>query len=282
MRIGGSVGITACHRRRKPLPQILILNSFRFAGTGSETCLHPLHGCRSPLDWYMCLGRQTQPCGFSLKPVSLTTFITAIVILAEAAPPRLPLAFEQNRGQAFASVRFLARTPDYQLNLKRGEAEIHFKSQMLLIRFIGANHKTTPQGRGRLDGLIRYVEPVRPAGMSEAPKFASVRYESIYPGIDLVFYGRRSHIEYDFVISPEADPNRISLVLEGADHLEVDDTGDLIIRVGEDTIHMKRPAAFQHKNSKRHTVEVRYNFSNPNTITFALGDYDRSLALTID
>jgi hypothetical protein len=34
------------------------------------------------------------------------------------------------------------------------------------------------------------------------PHYARVRYEAVYPGIDLVFYGNPQQLEYDFVVAP--------------------------------------------------------------------------------
>jgi hypothetical protein len=34
-----------------------------------------------------------------------------------------------------------------------------------------------------------------------------VRYTNVYPGVDLVYYGKQRQLEYDFVIQPGADPS---------------------------------------------------------------------------
>ena len=41
---------------------------------------------------------------------------------------------------------------------------------------------------------------------TDVPQFAKVRYRNVYPGIDVVFYGNASDLEYDFVVSPGANP----------------------------------------------------------------------------
>jgi len=35
--------------------------------------------------------------------------------------------------------------------------------------------------------------------------------QSIYPGVDLVYYGNHGQLEYDFVVAPGADPNESGL-----------------------------------------------------------------------
>jgi hypothetical protein len=43
--------------------------------------------------------------------------------------------------------------------------------------------------------------------------YARVAYEQLYPGINLDFYLRGGHVEYDWVIEPGANPRRIQLSL---------------------------------------------------------------------
>ena len=53
----------------------------------------------------------------------------------------------------------------------------------------------------------------------------------MYPGIDLVYYGNQSQLEYDFVVAPGADPSRIRMQLSGAAHIRADASGDLVLGV---------------------------------------------------
>ena len=67
-----------------------------------------------------------------------------------------------------------------------------------------------------------------PAGAPGIPTYSQVSYRSIYPGIDLVFYGNQHQLEYDFVVAPGADPTRIAWRIEGA-RPSVDSAGDLAL-----------------------------------------------------
>ena len=47
--------------------------------------------------------------------------------------------------------------------------------------------------------------------------YAKVKYEGVYPGIDLVYYGNQEgRLEYDFIVAPGADPDQIAVSVEGA------------------------------------------------------------------
>ena len=50
-----------------------------------------------------------------------------------------------------------------------------------------------------------YIGP-DPQGSSNVPQYAKLRYDSVYPGIDVVYQGDNSHFRYDFQVNPGADP----------------------------------------------------------------------------
>jgi hypothetical protein len=48
------------------------------------------------------------------------------------------------------------------------------------------------------------------------PNYARVKYEGIYAGIDLVYYGNDRQLEFDFVVAPGADPKAIAFEIATA------------------------------------------------------------------
>jgi hypothetical protein len=204
-----------------------------------------------------------------------------IFIFVDARAQNLPLVFEQNRKQAPASVRFLTKTPAYQLHFKRTEVEVLFADRSLVIRFAGAHEKAKPEGFGRLDELIRYVHATRADEKQKVPTFALVRYEQLYPGIDLVFYGRRAEVRYEFVVAPENDPAQIRVVVDNADLVEVAEDGALAVKIGQEILHVRKLAAIQHDDEGRRTLDFRYKLLGSNEVSFEIDGYDPSLPLTI-
>lgn len=119
--------------------------------------------------------------------------------------------------------------------------------------------------------------------------FSRIRYQAIYPGIDLVFYSNAAgQLEYDYIIAPGADANRISLSIEGADNVVVDPGGDLIITVGGEQVHWRSPSIFQESGGIRAEVAGRYVVrptdlnGSAHEVSFNICQYDRSAALIID
>ena len=104
-----------------------------------------------------------------------------------------------------------------------------------------------------------------------------MRYESAYPGIDLVYYGQKRGLEYDFVVAPGADPSAISLRFTSADSARVEADGSLALGVGERGLRWKAPYAYQTIDGRRVAVASAYRLAADNsTIGFSVGAYDRA------
>ena len=60
--------------------------------------------------------------------------------------------------------------------------------------------------------------------------YERIEYQEIYPGIDLAFYGNQQQLEYDFVLSPGANPDQIRLNFEGVSKVEINSQGELVLQ----------------------------------------------------
>ena len=76
-------------------------------------------------------------------------------------------------------------------------------------------------------------------------RYRRVRYQEIYPGIDLEFYANDGSIEYDFIVYPDGDPAQIELLLQGSESLDLTEEGDLIGRTLTGQIRHKKPLIYQ-------------------------------------
>jgi hypothetical protein len=111
------------------------------------------------------------------------------------------------------------------------------------------------------------------------PLYHRIRYESIYPGIDILYYGNAQRLEYDFEIAPGADPSWIRLRFPRGAALELSSNGDLQVSLGNSIIKQARPHAYQGSR----TVPADYVIDRRHReVRIALGAYDRSQRLTID
>jgi hypothetical protein len=123
------------------------------------------------------------------------------------------------------------------------------------------------------------------------PTYAKTRARNVYPGIDLVYYGTQGHLEYDFVLAPQADPSRIHLKFAGANPI-VDSSGDLVLSLNtkdtknidpENNIRFHKPVLYQQVGGVRRPVDGRFRIAGGDReVGFEVSPYDRSRELVID
>ncbi len=207
-----------------------------------------------------------------------------LLILLLALPLRaveLPIVFEPNVGQTDPRVQFLSRTKGSTLFLTRTEAVLALRGKVLRMGLEGAA-PATPQGLEPLPGVTHYYVGNDPAKWhTGVPQFGRVKLAGVYPGIDLVWYGREGNLEFDFVVAPGADPDKIRLNLKGAEQLKIAPSGDLVLHMTGGSLTFQRPVSYQEVDGKRREVSSSYRLAN-GRLGFDLGDYDRGRPLVID
>jgi hypothetical protein len=173
----------------------------------------------------------------------------------QSAYGKLPLAFEENRGQTDPRVKFLSRGPGYGLFLTPTEAVLSLSpsgrtagrtggqrqlprqkataevSTVLRMRLLGGHRAPKVFGVDRLPGKVNYLRGNDPRRWrTGVPTYGKVRYHGVYPGVDLVYYGDQRRLEYDFIVAPGADPRRVRLGFIGARAVRLEKRGDLLLQ----------------------------------------------------
>jgi hypothetical protein len=207
---------------------------------------------------------------------------------------KIPLSFVANHGQADKNVKFTSRGNGYSLALapttftmavaNTGKKSNELAAASLLhATLLGGNASATLTGLERLPATTNYFIGSDPRKWkTNVPNYAKVKYSSVYRGIDLVFYGNQDLLEYDFIVSPGADPNVITLGFEGMTNLRVDEKGDLLLRTQAGEIRQSKPVAYQQVGNARQIVTASYIIKDNKQIAFQIGNYDRSKPLVID
>src|SRR5712692_937462 len=148
-----------------------------------------------------------------------------------------------------------------------------------------ANPAAKVTGLDELAGTSNYFIGNDPTKWrTNVPTYEKVKYEGIYSGIDLVYYGNQRQLEYDFIVAPGADPRRIAFDVRGAKRIRQDVHGDLVLRMqmGEGEIRWHKPVVYHEKDGARQLVAARYAITDTNRVGFELSKYDESLPLYID
>lgn len=202
------------------------------------------------------------------------------------------LSFEPNRGQADDRVKYLARGPGYTLFVTPDSAVFSFVNlaspadlnhgSTLAMTLVGANVASTTVAVHELPGKSSYfVGTDAKNWRTGIPTFSGVRFQQIYPGIDLEYRGRHGTLEYDFIVSAAADPGRLAIGLSGATQLHLTSGGNLVAHTTGAEVCLHRPAAYQERDGGKQQVDARYLLNN-NHVRVVVGRYDRTRPLRID
>ena len=216
----------------------------------------------------------------------------------------LPLFFEANRGQTDSRVRFLSRSAGYTLFLTPSEITLMenrtsagaaqkvarsagdsttLPPAVIRMKMVGSNPATELAGIDELPGKVNYLVGNDPRGWhTDVPLYSQVRAQNVYRGVDFVFHGDDRELEYDFVVSPGTDPNRIAFRITGAKRMELDHVGDLLLHTGTSQIRMHKPVIYQPVGSERRRVAGTFALRADGEVSFQLGAYDRHQTLVID
>jgi hypothetical protein len=232
----------------------------------------------------------------------------------------LPMVFEANQGQVGPEVRYLARGHGYQVFLTEdevvlvlsgggkarsvrgagtgggevGEVELKGAPEEGVLRFrleteVASHGEAGGAGRRELLGVeplagrSNYLIGNDPNGWQrDIPHFGRVEYREVYPGVSMALYGRQQSLEYDWIVGQGADPSRISLAIEGAERIDLDPQGDLVLTVAGGRVYHRSPKIYQQYGRERRPVAGRYVLQSGGRIGFDVESYDRSRPLIID
>ncbi len=208
------------------------------------------------------------------------------------------MSFEPNVGQSDRAVKYLARGAGYTVLLLEDEAVLALRPDggrqgraakaapapaMLRMHWKGGR-RSRPVATDRLPGVANYLTGPDPTKWhTDVPTFAKVRYDDVYAGIDMVFYGTQGEMEYDFVVEPGASPAAIRLTVDGAASRRVDADGNLVLRLPDGKeIVQRRPVLYQQRGGAKAPVEGAYAMLGNGEIGFTVGAYDKAAPLVID
>ena len=212
----------------------------------------------------------------------------------------LPMRFEANQGQTDPSVKFLSRGSGYTLFLTATDAVLSLQNAasaaddssesvqaspaaVLRTELVGANPTPNVSGLDLLPAQSNYIFGGDPSQWhTNVSNYGRVQYQNVYPGVDLIYHGSGSQLEYDFTIAPHVDPNLIALQFSGLDSSEIDAQGSLVLHVGENRVIERAPVIYQEFGGVKRTVTGRYIALGEDRFGFSIESYDPSQTLTID
>ncbi|NOT58675.1 MAG: hypothetical protein HOP19_00445 [Acidobacteria bacterium] len=198
------------------------------------------------------------------------------------------MSFTANQGQAEAGVRFTAQGMGYQMEVTGTEARLALQSPakepaVITMKLLGAHAQPRVTGSDELPGKSNFLIGDDPREWrTDVAQYARVTAHAVYPGIDLVYYGKQQELEYDFVVAPGADAEAIRLGFNGASQPTLDAQGALVLHTAAGEVRQHAPMVYQETVNGRTIIAGRYRLHEAKAVSFELGKYDRSLPLVID
>lgn len=220
----------------------------------------------------------------------------------------LPVSFEINQGQMDKRVKFLSRGKGYSLFLMANESVLSLRKSTpeevdgkklptpkqsekqaneiqtaLRTKFVGANQNPRIEGLELLAAKTNYFTGKDQKNWrTNVSQYAKVKYSEVYPGIDVIYYGKGQGLEYDFVVAPGADPRKIKMQFKGADKIKVDDNGDLVLSTKSGDVRHRKPFIYQEVDGERRQINGRYRLLSKKRVGFQIDSYDQTKPLVID
>jgi len=160
------------------------------------------------------------------------------------------------------------------------------------LKLLGASPDAKVVGLDEQPGISNYFIGNDPAKWrTNVPTYAKVKYQDVYRGVDLIYYGNQQQLEYDFVVTAGADVGIVIFEIDARNSengkpvpIRLDADGDLVIASDGGEVRFHKPAAYQldANHAIRRSVDARYNLLAGNRIGFKVGSYDHSRPLIID
>ncbi len=195
---------------------------------------------------------------------------------------RMPLRFE-----AVDAHKWVAHGPGFGVGFSPDGTFIQFGTRGLKLTLEGREPHANKSGH--FEGLDKSAVPTNYFGRKfrSADAFGRLRQTGVYPGVDIVYYGKGQSLEYDFELAPGADPSRIRMRFEGADSIHVGPQGQLILSLGDRQVTQNPPVVYQRDDRRDAGHEISgvsssYVLEADGSIGIALGSYDKSRKLVVD
>lgn len=152
---------------------------------------------------------------------------------------------------------------------------------VLRAKFIGAA-RHTPAGKRAVATKFNFFQSNDPAKwQGDVAAYQSVRYTSLYEGVDLQFYLQYGALKYDFIVQPNADPSNIVFEYEGSEDIALVNNR-LRVYTSFNYLEEQKPISYQLIEGTRKEVPTQFVLQD-GKVSFHFPDgYNTAYPLVID
>ncbi len=203
----------------------------------------------------------------------------------------MPIYFVKNNGEFDGKIKFhgiwngvFFSEDGVYLTLRNKDGK--HPAEVVKIVPLNNNRKFEIKGEEEGHGKVNYFIGNEPEKWkNELSIFKKIRYKEVFPNVDIVFYGKSGHLEYDILVKPGADISKISFEICGTKELSLND-GSIVVKLSSgNTIFQKKPYIYQEINGKRFEIDGSYRIKKENgkfIFSFHIKSFNNSYPLIID
>ncbi len=227
-----------------------------------------------------------------IKTESIVFVLIASILLAcsaagaaQVSSTSAPVCFIKNMGQTDEQVLYFADAAGYAVYLTLNGEVISTADPATAVWIVypGGSNGVVVTGGDELQGKANFlIGNDQDSWVTDVPLFSSVEYESLFPGVDLVYHSGISSLKKEFVLRPGADPLNIRMQYSGQDGLALDENGALLITTAAGTFFESAPYCYQIVDGQEVTVPCGFIIGEEGSVSFDVGAYDPALPLIID
>ncbi|MEW5794844.1 MAG: SBBP repeat-containing protein [Candidatus Zixiibacteriota bacterium] len=166
--------------------------------------------------------------------------------------------------------------------IQRGPNE----AQTFLIKasLLGANPASTVFGTKELEYKCNFFLGNDQGNWRKGvSNYDAIVLREVYSGIDLTYFGNGDGLEYDFQVSPGADPSQIKVQYSGVRCISVETSGDLVVVTEWGEVSEQKPVVYQKVDGCRKSIPAQFVLVDSCTFGFQLApNYNADLPLIID
>jgi hypothetical protein len=175
----------------------------------------------------------------------------------------------------------LEQLHDYMELSPEEKAAFVMKGYAWRVRFEGASPDPAIVPMEKANGYHNYFYGNDPSKwVSEVGLFGVVKYDEVWPGIDVIYHSVEGNMKYDVVLAPGADPSLIALRYDGLDKFFINEGGNVVLQTSVGNVMEMAPVAF-YSDGAREPIGSRYVLEN-GVLRYSLDQYDATRSVTID
>lgn len=212
---------------------------------------------------------------------SLTVLFFSSQVSSRPLPPQnRSFTFEQNLGQWPETALYVAQLDQLRIVFHKHHISFistHNSTPLLNLEFISPSPGAHVVSETPLENRSHYYSRLQEY---HTKHFAQLRYQNIYPHIDIVFYEKMGTLEYDFIVKPGGSITDIGVKFDTEKAVQLLHD-QLIINTSKESLRQLAPFAYQIIDSQKQEVIINQRFTN-NILRFAASYYDTQRPLVID